>query len=69
MRIMAKLVCQFCRAEIDNKGNVIDPNGKLAQKSVCVNCLMQYIAQFQHLKNWNDEKTDPRHHDYGLEIG
>ena len=69
MRIMNKLVCQFCRDEMENKCTLIDSNGKLAQKSICVKCLMQYIEKFQHLKNWDDEKTDPRHHDFRLVIG
>ena len=77
--MMNKFVCQFCREEIDNKGNVIDLDAFYMekmnvawikfQKSICIECLMQYIKKFQHLQKWNDEKTDPRHHDYGLEIG
>jgi hypothetical protein len=84
MRIMDKLVCQFCREEMDlwkwdDRDNLMDSDAFYMEKmnvawiklrkSICIKCLMQYIEKFQHLQKWNDEKTDPRHHDYGLEIG
>jgi hypothetical protein len=79
MRIMDKLVCKFCGKEMEKKRPLIEPDlfymEKMnevwikRQKSICIECFMQYIEKFQHLPKWNDEKTDPRHHDYGLEIG
>jgi len=79
--MMNKLVCQFCREEMENRDEdeLIDQDAFYMekmnvawikfQKSICIKCLMQYIEHYQHLQKWNDEKTDPRHHDYGLEIG
>ena len=61
MRIMDKLVCIYCRKELVRLGQFY--------VSICIECFMQYSEKFQHLQKWNDEKTDPRHHDYGLEIG
>ena len=57
---MNQLVCQFCKNEIKNKMQIIDPKGELAKKSVCIVCFMEYIEKYQHLKGWYDEKTDPR---------
>ena len=64
MRIMDKLVCIYCKKELENMIWL----GQF-YVSICIECFMQYLEKFQHLQKWNDEKTDPRHHDYGLEIG
>jgi len=61
---MDKLVCKYCRKELKNMIWL----GQF-HVSGCIECFMQYIEKFQQLQEWNDEKTDPRHHDYGLEIG
>ena len=51
MRIMDKLVCKFCRKELENMIWL----GQF-HVSGCIECFMQYIEKFQHLQKWNDEK-------------